>query len=93
MKKGVMIAVASLALLGGAAAGWADSVRADTVTAASSTDADVVTQYQQALDQACGMRLEPGPEAYRLYERAHQAAPWLPDPGMAADQCFQREAE
>jgi hypothetical protein len=73
-----MIAVASLALLGGAVAGWAEPAQPD-----------VATRYEQALDWACQMRLEPGPDADRLYDRAHRVAPSLPDPAMAGDECFQ----
>ena len=78
MRKTAMIAVASVALLGSAAAGWATTAQPDAVTA-----------YQQSLDRACQAGLYPGPDAYRLYQQAHRVAPSLPDPGLVAEECFE----
>jgi len=80
MKKVMMFAIGSLAVLGSVASSGAAPVQSDPVW-----------RYERALDRACQMRVEPGTDADRLYPAAHAVAPYLPDPEMAADECFQTQ--
>lgn len=78
VRQTVMIALAAVALLGGAG-----------TVGAKAAQPDVVTRYEQALNRACEFGTAPGPSAYRLYQRAHRVEPWLLSPAQAFDECIQ----